>query len=172
MSENGVSFDEFVSEFMDGSMDGSTETKKLADGFKHESKIITDRIKELAQMMSDIHDLATNKHKLYEYRQDLVQKKFFLMSLSNKFYRKYIKMRKDIHDAYKFGRKLSTSNTSIILKNEEERSMYIYNDMPEYEFKKQLIADQLDNIMDSIKSIDKLIYGIPYAISLEEYKTN
>ena len=138
--------------------------------YTNERKVIQDRVKELTEMFRDIHDLAIQQHELYGYRQDLVSKKQEVMSYSNIMNRTANNQRRMTHDSYKTGKPVNAA-AQMQPKNDFERELYLKDDMRNVEIHLKIVADFLEFILDSIKTIDNMIYGVDYAIKLQAFVT-
>ena len=145
---------------------------QLIEEFNKESQSITEKMQELARLTNDVSEMANGKHEIYNYRADLVSKKLELMTSSNRINRINIAKKRKIYDGYKLGKPAPGSNTSMMPKNDYERQLYVDSDMRNENFHLKLIDDQLQFVIDSIKSLDNIIFGIEYVIALQQYKTS
>lgn len=124
------------------------------------------------ELMSNINDLANLKHNLWNTRQDLTDKKFELMSTSNKVGRVYKVFRRKVSDSYRFKKEyFEGTKPGLLLKNKEEREIYSEYDLRSIEWFLDTIDLQINWVNDQIATTDKAMYALDNVILLEkEYK--
>ena len=156
----------------------ANEAECLVSKYSKEKIEVNKKIKtELAGYMENTRKLADNKHEIYRYRQELVAKKLDIMTTSNTWNRRAIKVKSDIYIAYKLGKRKIAPNASIAEnhqikpKNDFERGLYLDSDMRTMNYVLQLIENQLEFIKDSLSNVTNMCYGIEYVIKLEDYRT-
>ena len=155
----------------------SEEANELVVKYNKEKLEVDTKMGELSGYMADTVKLADNKHEIYRYRQEIISKKLDLMTTSNVWNRRAIKMKSDIYIAYKLGkRKIApgasmAENHQIKPKNDFERGLYLDSDMKTMNYVTQLIENQLEFIKDSLSHITTMCYGMEYTIALEQSRS-
>jgi predicted KAP-like P-loop ATPase len=128
-------------------------------------------INDLASGLVDIMTLASVQGHFYIYRQDLVDEKNRIMSEINLFQRDkkgqsrlIIKQQKGLIILKGY------EDSEILPRNKEERDILMDNFLKNLDF----LIDQSQNFMnmitDTISTIDKMIFGIPYSMELNNYR--
>ena len=147
-----------------------TDQAKLAayvEEYATERSSIEVKLNELSKLFSNIYELSRDKHKLYEYRQKLVSRKYELMTNSNVINKTVVQKKRQIYDGYKLGK---GTTSQVMPKNDFEREMYLNDDLKSTNLMVSLIDGQIGLIVDSIKTLDNMIFGVQYAIELEKFK--
>lgn len=152
--------------------DKKPSINQLIEEFNNEAIAVAAKMRELAELTNDVTKMADGKHKIYNYRADLVKRKLELMTASNRLNRTVISQKRKVYDGYKLGKPVAGSNTGMMPKNDYERQLYVDSDLRNENFHLKLIDDQLQFIVDQIKGVDNIIFGIEYVIALQQYKTS
>ncbi len=155
-------------------IESPTTVSKLIKQYGDERDRMSKDVKMLAQIFSKaINALGEKQGEFYLTRQKLVERKFELMTYSNALNRLIVVERKKIMESYKFGLvKEPGKTTGIVPKNELERTIYMDNDNRNYNHLLKTVDDHIAFVVDTISSVDKMIYGFEHAISFSKMKQN
>ena len=127
------------------------------------------RVANNNELFADIGELAALKHNMWKVRTDLVNKKFELMTTSNKIGRVLKHFRKKVSETYRFQQQhFGFSKPGIILKNKEEREIYQESDLRAIEWFSDTIDVELNWVRDQIDTTDKAMFAIGHVLTLEE----
>ena len=130
-------------------------------------------VENLTELYSSIHDLANLKHQFYQIRQKLVSKKFELQEIADGIGRNFKHQKRDITKSYILGQRQVQKNSAISLKNKDERDTFHEADLRHTIWFMEVLDNQINWTIDTLKTVDNLIFGLPYAIELEaKYKTS
>jgi hypothetical protein len=141
---------------------------KLLKDTETEMEEISASIQICASSMTSAYKTANVKHVSYLTRHRLVDLKRRLMQ-GIAVCQKDIKTKKKNHyDEYKFGIKRNNSS-AVVLKNDYEREIYLDNDVKSAQFFVDILDSNLDWVVESLKTMDNIIYGISHVIALDQF---
>jgi len=145
---------------------------KLSKEYAEESLKIDNKLKELSKFLMDARELSANQGHFYSYRQVLVSRKFDIMTKYSNISSLSRKENRLIMDSYKSGIKQSdlVSNINMRPNNDKEREIIYGDDMRDVDRYLSLVNNHITFLVDSIKTVDQMIYGFEYTMKLEEYR--
>lgn len=127
---------------------------------------MTENIKELSTCLVNLGKLSKQQDKLYSYKQSLIQRKQEILDDQSYINKDFSIMKKERMVEYKIGNNSDGFRPS----NDTERKLFIDSKMSGM----QLCIDTLDNhinfMIDSIKTMTEMIYGVQYALELENFR--
>lgn len=133
----------------------------------NDEKIITSRIIKLSSQFSDLPSFKMVD--FYDYRAKLVARKLKVARILAALKRSLAKIRKEVYDEYKTPPARGKYNTNqILLNNAEEREIYIGYNIRIAQSLVDNISNWLNFIMDSIKTLDQMIFGIDHIIKIHD----
>lgn len=132
-------------------------------------KQLGEDIKTVVSSMNSMGEMASVKGLPYKVRHELVEAKLKCLQFMSTVNRELKIERKNNYESYKFGKKDNKECGPLVLKNETERSLYIDYDVKEYDFAADVLSSQLEWLNDSIKTIDRVLYGIEHLKTLENF---
>lgn len=159
MEENYSNKSKNLIDFNNG--DKSSE-ELLQNKFAKEREAINKRIFELSEKIKNINGLENLQVDVYSYRQQLVEKYHYLISILARVNMAVRKKKKK--------KLLFYDNNYQIKLDKNDRLDFIMIDLEKEYIKKQEIENHIKFISESMKTTDNIIFGIKHRISIEEYK--
>lgn len=161
MEENYSNKSKNLIDFPDNKGEKSAE-QLLQEKFDKERKEINGRITELSKQIKNVNGLENLQVDVYSYRQQLVEKYHYLISILSRVNMAVRKKKKK--------KLLFYDNNYQIKLDKKDRLDFIMIDLEKEYIKKQEIENHIKFISESMKTVDNIIFGIKHRISIEEYK--
>jgi hypothetical protein len=134
----------------------------LAARFRKEREEWISKIQEFSDNLRTVSQIGELMVEVYSQRQIAVEYSHTLMSHIIKINKIY---REKKHEKYIY----YTQNYDVRL-DKDAREGHIGYDLTEIIEKRDMVQNHLDYFRETIKTIDKIIFGIKHRISLEEYR--
>lgn len=131
--------------------------------FEMDRVFISKSIKRLTRLFRNMRTLSSDKADLYSFRQELVDIKSRLMDMS--------RLKTSIHTKQKESNMISirkNGKDGVKPNNAGEMDLMISATLDNIEFEIKTIDHQITHILDSLKTVDQMIYGIEAAITLDQ----
>jgi protoporphyrinogen oxidase len=127
--------------------------------------------KEFTDWLSDIIELAKNKHKIYNERQKIIRVKYKMIQNLEQIKILVKEEERHILNQQKFGNKIQGYEDNMMkASNDFERKIYMRNYMRKLDYLEEMTGKFITLTDETIKSLDHIIYAIPYIIELEKQK--
>lgn len=134
--------------------------EKLKDTFQSDQEFWTEKVEEHAKCFAFISKMPNLQVVIYTDRQILVESKSKLLMSR-------IKINKSIRDNKKKAFTKAKTNSDILLKTYSDINIYIESELKDDLEKIELLDMQIDFLVETIKTIDNMIYGIRSRIELD-----
>lgn len=132
------------------------------------------KIDEFSESMSSAVSVATLKSEYYRFRFDYVTKRFDMQNRVAEIQ----EMRKNVIRGLLVSSKLKQAidpdfeDFKFEPKNADEREIFEDNYLRQLDRVLSVLNNSISLINDAIMTIDKIIFGIPYVIEYEKYKSH
>jgi hypothetical protein len=131
--------------------------------FAEERSNYTNLIRSLSIRMNNIREIAEVQVDLFSERQRLLERAHSLGSVLGKLNKK---LRKDRGD-----RMRHYSEMTQVRYGSNEKTPLIESDLTEIKSRIEMVDNQMGFINETIKTVDHMLYGVKFRISLEEYRS-
>jgi len=157
------SFDDFLaSEKKSEDKEKDTKHQDLDEYYADKRLKWSDKVKELAARLKDVHNIPTLQVDLYSDRQVAVEQYHSLYSLligvNKKYNRKYAERFKHYTDSIQFRA------------NKEQITTLINNDLETLVLYREKLQNHYKYMLNTISTIDNIIYGIKSRVEIEQIR--
>lgn len=139
----------------------NTKVKNIEESFTEKREYYNSQVKKLNDMLKTVGDVNDLLGLIYSERQELVENYYQLVPYLNKLNMLY---RQKYAEKYK-----EYSNVHQKMYPESEKKNLIYGDLTEILYKRDLIDTQIKYFLETLKTIDSIIFGIKSKLDVEAY---